>query len=269
VADRRPRAAPAEGDVAVAGRGASVDLARLIPSGRSVALALALLAIGGGLYLLARETSLFALRAIQVSGAPPDVARAVRRALRPFDGASLVTLDGARLEQALEQLPVVATASYDRNFPHTLNVVVRPERAVLVLRRGPQSWLVSARTRVMRRLQRAEDPALPRVWVTRAVSVVLGGTLSGAAAEAVAVARPLGRTRLAGRVAAIRTGEGELTAILRSGLQLRLGDLRNVQLKLAVGARIAGLVGADADYVDLTAPGRPVSGRSSQPAREG
>jgi len=264
VADRRQRSAPAEGDVAVLARRRPVDLARLIPSARSVALALALLATAGALYLLARETSLFALQRVEVTGAPPDVARAVQRALRPLDGKSLVTLDGARVEQRLEQLPVVASATYDRDFPHTLNVTVRPERPVLVLRRGPQAWLVSARARVMRRLQPGEERALPRIWATRSVQIVVGGTLGGDAGRGVAVAGPLVRTTLARRAAAIRATDDGLAVVLSSGLELRLGDLRNLRVKLAVGARIAALVGGGADYVDLTVPGRPVSGANPQ-----
>lgn len=237
------------------------DLARLLPSGRSVVVAIVIAALGGGAYVLARESSLLALQRIDVVGAPPPVAARVRAALAAFDGASLVTLDGPAVQRRLAELPVVAAARYDRDFPHTLRVFVRPERPVAVLRRGAESWLVSARARVMARLDRGAERSLPRIWATRAVAVLLGATLSGDAARGVEAVAPLAGKRFGGRVASVRAGDGELTLVLRSGLELRLGDTADLLLKLAVGQRIANVLGNVPGYVDLSVPGRPVSGR--------
>ncbi len=242
------------------------DLARLLPSGRSVVIAIVIAALGGGAYLLARESSLFALQKIDVVGAPPSVAARVRAALAPFDGASLVTLDGPAVRRSLAELPVVAAARYDRDFPHTLRVFVRPERPVAVLRRGAESWLVSTRARVMARLDRGAERGLPRIWATRAVSVSLGATLSGDAARGVEAVTPLAGRRFGRRVASVRAGEKELTLVLRSGLELRLGNTADLPLKLAVGQRIAHLLGNAPGYVDLSVPGRPVSGANPKVA---
>jgi cell division protein FtsQ len=236
-----------------------VDLARLIPSGRAVVVTVVIAALGAGVYLLARETSLFALRDVDVRGAPPSVAAQVRRALEPVEGTSLVTLDGDDALRRVEELPVVASARYDRDFPHTLRLFVRPERPVAVVRRGTESWLVSARGRVMQRLARGAQRMLPRIWVPRTVPVTLGGTLDGDPAKAVATVIPLARVPLRHGVAAVRANDDELTLVLRSGLELRLGDERNLLLKLAVGSRIARLLGRAGGSVDLAVPGRPVS----------
>jgi hypothetical protein len=49
--------------------------------------------------------------------------------------------------------------------------------------------------------------------------------------------------------------------VLRSGLQLRLGDARDLGLKLAVARRIFALPGLTVDgYVDVSVPERPVAG---------
>jgi cell division protein FtsQ len=236
-----------------------ITLAKLLPSGRSVLIAVVVSMLGAGMYLLARESSLFALRTVEVEGAPPAVAARVRAALERFRGASLVTLDGAAVRRRLAELPVVASARYDRDFPHGLRVYVRAERPVVVVRRGPESWLVSARGRVMARLQRRARSDLPRVWVPRSVSVSLGATLGGDPAKAVEAAVPLAGTPLRRRVASIRESSDELTLVLRSGLELRLGDDSNLTLKLAIGRRIAGVLGPAQGYVDLAVPGRPVS----------
>lgn len=242
-----------------------VDLTRVLPSGRAVLVSLVIVALAAGVYLLARETSLLGIRTVDVRGAPPDVAARVRAALQPFMGASLVTLDRARVERTLAELPVVAYASYDRDFPHTLRVFVRAERPVAVVRRGPSSWLVSARGRVMEQLPQGGRRDLPRIWLKPSVRIALGGTVAGDARRAVAAVSPLAQSLLARRVATVRAGPDELTLVLRSGLELRLGDLRNLPVKLAIGARIAHVLGPATGYVDLAVPGRPVSNANPKP----
>jgi cell division protein FtsQ len=243
-----------------------IELAGLVPSGRATAIALAVVTLAVGVYLIGRETSLFAVDTIDVRGAPSDVAGQVRAALADFRGGSLVTLDGVAVERRLAALPVVADARYDRDFPHTLRIFVKPERPVAVVRRGPDSWLVSARARVISSLRLGEESALPRIWVVRRVSVSPGGTLGGDPARAVRAAAPLVRSPLDGRVAAVRATPHQLTLVLRSGVELRLGNGHNLPVKLVIGARIAAAERNVSGYVDLTVPDRPVSNLNPRPA---
>src|SRR5579864_6400583 len=118
-------------------------LARVAPTRRSLAIGLTILAFAFGGYLLARETSLFAIDTFQVQGGSAAVARQVREALAPFAGKPLVGLDGSAVLARVDALPTVVSVRYDRDFPHTLRIVVVPERPAAVLRRGPDSWLVS------------------------------------------------------------------------------------------------------------------------------
>ena len=67
-------------------RGERLELGRVVPSARSVAVGLALLVAAGAVYLAARSTDLFAVRTITVAGATGEVARNVRAALAPADG---------------------------------------------------------------------------------------------------------------------------------------------------------------------------------------
>lgn len=60
---------------------------------------LALIVAAACAYVGARETSVFAIRAIEVRGAPAGVAAQVRAALAPYRGRSLVALDAADLER--------------------------------------------------------------------------------------------------------------------------------------------------------------------------
>jgi cell division protein FtsQ len=240
--------------------GERLDLARLVPSGRSLLLAFAIL--GGALFawLLARETGIFGVRALDVRGAQPGVSLQVRKALRSSTGTSLLKLDVAAAERAVEALPTVASARFDRAFPHTLRVSVTPERAVAVVRQGASSFLVSERGRVMAAVPRTARPTLARIWVKRDVHLTPGATADGDLATAVGAVAPLARSRFPGRVTSVTTTPDELTLRLRSGIQVRLGDPLDVRLKLAVAARVLPLVDAGTLYLDVSVPERPVAG---------
>jgi cell division protein FtsQ len=240
---------------------------RLLPSGRSLLLGFALVLGAVGLYALARVTPMFALQRIEVEGASPALAARVRTALQPLEGTSLLALDGGRVEQRLAALTDVAASSYDRAFPHTLRVVVRPERPVAIARHGADAWVVAASARVLASSPPHARPELPRVWVASDAPQV-GASLSDRfglrAVRALAVA---GAIRLPSRVRTVLAHDHELTFRLASGLELRLGDLRAVRLKLAVAARILPRLRA-ADgyrYLDVSVPERPVAGTNLQP----
>ena len=81
----------------------------------------------------------------------------------------------------------------------------------------------------------------------------------GIAATALA---PLAGIAFPARVRAVRAKEAELTLVLRSGLELRLGDVGDLRLKLAVARRILLLGAPDttATYIDVSVPERPVVG---------
>lgn len=239
-----------------------VAAGELLPSGRSVAAGLALLALAAGSYALARGTSLFAVEGIRVEGAPPALAREVRAALAPVVGSSLVALDGDAVVGSVEAIPGVLAAGYDRSFPHTLVVTVRRERPAAVVRRGRESWLVSARGRVLRTLPRGDHARLPRVWVPKRVSVREGDRLSSdEALRAVRAATALLGSPLPRRVTAVRVGAADLTFLLAGGLELRLGDETDLPLKLAVAREVLPLAGG-AVYLDVSVPERPVSGQT-------
>ncbi|MGD0714035.1 MAG: FtsQ-type POTRA domain-containing protein [Gaiellaceae bacterium] len=235
----------------------------LLPSGRSLALGLALLALGGGAYTAARETPLFAVRQIDVRGGTPEVRTQVRRELAPLLGTSLVGLDGSALTHRVAALPTVVSAVYDRTFPHTLRVTVVPETPVAVLHRGTETWLVSARGRVVVRIPARTSLLLPRIWVPTATAVSAGAFLApadgGAAARALALVG-----RFPARIATAALSHGELSFRLRSGIEVRFGDPTDVRLKLAIARRALLLLPPGTTYLDVSVPGRPVTGGNPQ-----
>jgi hypothetical protein len=236
-------------------------LARFTPTRRSLAVGLGILALALCGYVLARETSMFAISRIEVSGGSPRVARQVHGALAPLVGTSLVGLDGAAVLQKVDALPTVVRARYDRAFPHMLRITVVPERPAAVLRRGSESWLVSVRGRVMESLPSRTGPKLPRIWVATNTPVHVGGRVAPAAATSARAAGLAGR--FGSRVAFVTDTNGTLEFHLWSGLDVLLGDGADVELKVAVAQRVLPILAAGSTYLDVGNPDRPVSGTGS------
>jgi cell division protein FtsQ len=243
------------------GRLRGFSLMPSLPSGRALLLGFALLGAGALAYLGARETSIFALRTVQVNGAPPRVAAHVEQALEPLQGRSLLALNRGEIEQRVARLSDVAAVSFDRDFPHTLRVFVTPAHSIAVLRRGMSAWIVSSDRRVVRTAGLFAAPKLPRIWVPRATSVDVGLPLADAdaarAVRALAVVRGAGFGR---RIAAMRVTDRELTIVLAQGPELRFGDGTSLTLKLAVATRMLPLVEGTSGYLDVTVPTRPIAG---------
>jgi cell division protein FtsQ len=239
-----------------------LDLARLAPSGRSIVTGLLLLALAGGAYAVARGTSAFAVDAIAVEGPPRHVAAQVTTVLSDARGESLLGLDLPALQARVERVPSVAAARFDRAFPHTLRVIVVPERPVAVLRQGAASWLVAASGRVIKPLERGQRPGLPRLWLRPDVEVQVGNKVAGDVREAVRTVAPLVRAPLPKRVATVRYLDDELTLVLRSGAEIRLGDGTDRALKLELARRIVPRLTAEELYLDVSVPSRPVAGNN-------
>jgi cell division septal protein FtsQ len=218
-----------------------------------------LVALAGSAYAIARQTSAFAIGQLEVKGVPPDVQQQVRHVLAPLLGTNLLALDGAALERRAESLPTVVSVHYDRAFPHTLRIYVVAERPVAVLHRGSETWLVSARGRVVQRVKNGTYPSLARVWVPRKADVAIGAFLApvagGTATRALALAQ-----RFPAHISTAALTRGELVFRLRSGLELRLGDPTDVRLKLAIARHALAALPSGATYVDVSVPERPVAG---------
>jgi POTRA domain, FtsQ-type len=243
------------------------DLARLAPSGRSILIGLAILLAAIGAYLVARNTPLFAVRSVEVRGGTPELRQQVEAALEDEVGHSLLRVDAAAVDQRVSSLPGVRTFSYDRAFPHTLRVVIRAEHAVLVVRQSDHAYLVAASGRVLRLLPHPRLSSLPRLYVKKDVPLTVGGTVPPGvqgAASALAVIRD---AALPTGVHFVESGAGELTLLLGSGFEVRLGDASDLRLKLAIAHKILRATGAgttSGGYLDLAVPERSVLSTNPQ-----
>jgi cell division protein FtsQ len=258
---RRTRAASVVVPFPRPGTGTRLDLARVVPSGRSLLVGFALVVAVVGAYWGARVTSVFAVERVVVRGAPPAVARDVQRVVSGSVGTSLLVLDAEEIAGRVRALPSVAGASVDRAFPHTLVIKVSSERPVAVVRKGDGAWLVTGTGKVVRRIEVGTERGYPRLWLERDVGVEVGGRLPDRftiATRALAAARD---ARLPRRVKGVRTNGGELTLVLRRGPELRLGSPTDVLLKLTVAARVFPLLAEGTLYLDVSVPERPVASR--------
>ena len=228
-----------------------------------------LLAIVGALYFAARETSVFAIHAIEVTGSQPEVVEAARTALASLAGKSLVAIDIDEVERRLRELPSVRTATVDRDFPRTLDVHVRPEQAVAVARHGESAWLVAATGRIIRRIGPGASPDLPRIWLSPEIAEPAPGTAlvadEGGAPVAALAALP---RDFPVTVRAARGTPDDLTLRIGSGLELRLGSAHDLRLKLRVAATVLDSLSRSERealaYLDVSLPARPVGGPGSQ-----
>jgi cell division protein FtsQ len=240
--------------------GDRLDLARLVPSGRLLVLAFAVLLGISTAYWGARASALFDVERVDVRGAPPDVSRQVERVTKDAVGTSLLEIDAHEFEGAVRSLPSVAAASVDRAFPHTLVIRVAPVQAVAVARRGSRAWLVSASNRAIREVAPRAHSGLGRLWIPKSVGIELGEPLPARFEPATRALAGLHEIHLPARVKAVRTAHGELTVVLASGLEVWLGDPTDVLLKLAVAARVLPHLSGGSAYLDVSVPERPVAG---------
>jgi cell division septal protein FtsQ len=239
----------------------SLPFARLLPSGKALLIGFAVVAAVVGGYFAARESSMFAVQEVEVTGGRPSVVRRVDAALAPLEGTSLLALDEAAIDRRLSRLRDVKLVSYDRAFPHTARIVVSAERPIALLRRGTQAWVVTERGRVLDQLGDPRASGLPRIWTADAAVPSAGELLT--AEEALRPALLLGAVRSADRafferVREARQIDGELVLVLGSGTEIRLGAADDLPLQLAVAERVLRAVGPGSAYVDVSVPERAV-----------
>jgi cell division protein FtsQ len=233
---------------------------RHLPSTRSIVAGIAIAVFAIGAYVVARESSVFAVRTLDVRGGTAETRAEVRSALARELGTSLLKIDRSTIAARLARVSSVRSFTYDRAFPNTLRVVVRRELPVLVLRQGKRAYLVAASGRVLKPLPHPLLSHLPRLWVRGGVPVVVGEQLpstESAAAHALAAASHAG---LPGGVRTIVQSHGSFALELGAGLELRLGQPADVALKLAIAKKILRATGAATDpgYLDVSVPERPV-----------
>jgi cell division protein FtsQ len=240
----------------------------LLPSRRTLAIAGAVLLALTLAYLAARTTPLFAVKRIEVRGAPPKAAADVEGSVSRFLGTSLVALDGDDLIRRVESLPTVVSAEYDRAFPNTLTIFVQPERPVALVDERGVRWLVSERGRVMRRAEEGEGRRFPHIELQGTRPPALGETLEDPAVVVPLAALARVEKDFPARIRLAALTEGELILTLADETEVRLGEPADIEVKLAAAAGVLSALSAeeraDLAYLDVSLPERPVAAANPQ-----
>ena len=201
---------------------------------------------------------MFAIERVEVHGVSPGVAARIRSTLEPLAGSSLLAFEATDGNRLLASVPVIAAASYDRDFPHTLVVSVAAERPIALLRRGPAAWVVSDTGRVLRKASVRPLPALPRIWLPATVDPLVGAVVADDSALAISALATMRDVRLPIPIRSVRLADGEITLTLSSGTAVLMGGRAQLPLKAAVAARILEAA-PTAETIDVSVPERVVA----------
>ena len=224
----------------------------------ALAVALVVLAVLAGAFLLLRHSGLVAVEKVRVSGVQGAEAHAIEAALtRAARGMSTLDVNERALRAAVAGFPVVRGVHASPGFPHSLRITVVEQPPVAVLASAGARTAVAADGVVLgpallsSSLPTLQVPFLPAQGQRVSVPSLLASlAVLGAAPRA-----------LAARIASVSTSAKGLTVTMQGGLQVIFGDAGRPHAKwLSLAAVLADPSSAGAFYVDVRLPSRPAAG---------
>ncbi len=213
--------------------------------------------VAAGAFLAVRASSAFSVEHVRVRGIEGPRRQAVTREVRRIvDGRSLLALDAADVARRLEALPSIAEAWVDRSFPHTLAVRVAPEEPAATVAVGSRRLLVARSGRVIAELGGADRrPGLTLLAAAGSPLAPGERVRHRAVLDELAVVNAL-PPGLGLRLRSVQATPDGLSARTRKGIELRLGDRRQLRLKLRTAAALVAAV-QEPRVVDVSVPAAP------------
>lgn len=191
----------------------------------------------------------FTIAEVRLAGHRHTGDREIFDALAPYSGGSLLALDVARAQAAIEALPWIERAAIERILPDKLALTVTERTPAAVWIDGGRSVLVDRTGRVLAPVQADLAEALALVRVTGGGAAAAVGELLQALAAAPRIAE---RVTLAERV-----GGRRWTLHLTGGLTVHLAaDRVGPSLERLAGLLARGIAGGTTGVVDLRLPDR-------------
>jgi cell division protein FtsQ len=231
------------------------------PPARAVAACAGVLVLLGAGWLWLRDSSLVAVRQVDVTGVSGSEAPRVRAALQQA-ARDMTTLHvrAGQLQTAVAPFPAVRSVEAHADFPHRLRVVVHEHVAVGAMVAGDERVAVAA------------DGTLLRGSAAQGLPIVAtGGSPAGdtvtdrrtRSAIALLAAAP---APLRAKVLRVYAGQRGLTAALDNGPVLYFGGDDRLPAKWTAAARVlADRSSAGATYLDVRLPERPAAGGLEAP----
>lgn len=238
-------------------RAAALPRVRAVPRiPRAVAWTIALLAVAvaGGLWL--RDSSLVAVKRVQVIGATgPDAARMTQALESAARDMTTLHVREEQLRAVARPYPMVKDLKVTTDFPHGLQISIEENAPVALVTVDGTATPVGADGRLLRGAEHGPLPAVP-------VEVAPGERLADRNAVEALMAVTAAPKALQQRVErAVVTREHGLVLDLRDGPQLRFGgDDRLAAKWAATAAVLADERSAGATYLDVRYPERPAAG---------
>lgn len=207
-----------------------------------------------GLWLWARDSSVFAVQKVEVQGLSGSAAPAIRASLEQSARTMTTThVDVGRLETAVAPFGAVKSLSVDTHLLHGITIRVEQQQPVMAVVVDGKRLPVSADGLILHDVTTGE---LPTVDSAAAPS---RGTLQDSSQLQALELLDIAPAPLRGHVARVSPGTGALglTAYLRSGPTLYFGDAQRLHAKWAAAARVLSDPSArGARYIDLRVPDR-------------
>lgn len=247
-------------------------LAFALPRGataRRLGIALAVLALLGGGWLLLRKSPLVSVEHVQVTGVQGVDAGPIDAALQgAARGMSTLNVNVGALRAVVAPYRVVRAVSVTTEFPHGLRIHVVEQLPVAALSVGGVHTAVAADGVVLGPtlldLRASERVLLPAITLAAGSPVPLGGHVENATARAELTVLGAAPRVLLGWVSKVFMGSEGLTVAMRNGVSIYFGDATRPHAKWLSAARVlADHSSAGATYVDVRAPERPAAGTTA------
>ena len=240
---------------------------RWLPSrGALITVVLVLAALAAGYFAWFRDSSLVAVRDVQVKGVSSVEAERVRAALD--DAARDMTtlhFDATRLEDAVKGFPTVAAVSADPSFPSGVAIEVTERLPAVMAVAGDDAVPVAGDGTLLRGLELGDSAdALPQIPLD---DIPGGSRVEGSAlAEATIVGAVPGPLRPLIEGVSF-SGDHGVEVEMKGAVPIWFGEMAAAREKwAAVAAVLADPHLKTFTYLDVRAPERPAVGGAGQPA---
>jgi cell division protein FtsQ len=232
---------------------------RLRPNARLIAAVAGVVVVLGAGFLWFRDSSLVAVKRVQVIGASGPDAGHIRAALvAAADAMTTMDVNTGQLHTAVAPYPDVKSLQVSTQFPHGMRIRVIEQSPVAVVTEGGRRIAVAGDGTL---LHSGADSSLPVI----PLRVPPGGPrLAGYALAEVQLLSDA-PYQLLPRIATVTDSAGHgLVAQLRNGPEIYFGDSSSLVAKWSSATAVLANSGsASASYIDVTDPNRPAAGAGS------
>ena len=224
---------------------------------RAVAAAILVAVLVSGYYLWLRDSSLFEVRDVTVTGATANEEEIASVLTEEAHGMTTLHVDVDALTRAAQQFPTIASISADSTLLHGLEIKITERLPVAVAKIEGRPVAISADGYLLRRVD-FDPKELPPIHVEGSPAVRLD--FDGQEQAGILGAAP---EELRSQIADVTydPDRGGVVAQLSEAPELRFGDSSRPEAKWAAAAAVLGSPDLGGpSYIDVSVPDRPVAG---------